>query len=444
MPSLRRFAEWRDVPSESREREFASALRRAKWFDERLHAFVEFSAANRQSSHSGQLQSQPYAAKDLFITGSHRPRAGLKEPILFEAKPAAALSLLDRAGARCLGFTAMTELAYEPSGYNAVCERARNPWNFGFVPGGSSSGSAVAVASGLVVFALGSDTGGSIRMPAHCCGVTGWKPTWGSVSAEGALPLAPFLDCVGLLARSAADLAPAADVLHGAQMLSRPIETIAVAADALQETEHPVRRACEDGIAALQALGVAISKVDALAAIAKIDEHALLIMQAEAARTHAQRLDSGELNPVLSKRLSKGLAIDDSALAASRALRPVLAGDFASFVLGDSDALILPVMPMRTPGWEDVDPASPRFSGRQLYALSRFCRFVNMLGWPAVAVPVGFDDRGLPVAIQIIGRAGSDRTLIALAQAMQSRTDWHARVPAAIADLIADDETGAQ
>ena len=109
-------------------------------------------------------------------------------------------------------------------------------------------------------------------------------------------------------------------------------------------------------------------------------------------------------------------------------------------VLGAADALILPVMPMRTPAWEDVDPASPRFSGRRLYELSRFCRFVNMLGWPAVAVPVGFDDRGLPVAMQIIGREGLDRALIALAQQMQSRTDWHARVPAGIADMLTGEE----
>ena len=421
-----------------------SALDRAKRLDERLHAFVEFSSVGHPPSPVGPLESQSYAVKDLFITRIHRPRAGLKDPIAFAAEPAAALSLLDGAGARCLGFTAMTELAYEPSGYNAVSERARNPWNLDRIPGGSSSGSAVVVASGSAVFALGSDTGGSIRIPAHCCGVTGWKPTWGNISAQGAVPLAPFLDAFGLLARSADDLATAADVLLGAQAASDRIERIAIAADALDETELPVRRACGDGIAALQAVGIALSSVNALAAVTKIDAHALLIMQAEAARTHAQRLNSGELSPVLSKRLFKGLAIGDSALAASRALRPDLCADFEESILGRADALILPVMPMRTPAWEEVDPASPRFSGRRLYEISRFCRFVNMLGWPAVAVPVGFDDRGLPVGMQIIGRAGSDRALIALAQDMQARTNWHARVPAGIADLINRGDRDAQ
>ena len=178
MSSFRRFAEWRDLSFASREQHFASALRHAQGLEPRLHAFVEMSAADGPPPRPGRLQSQSYAAKDLFITGSHRPRAGLKEPITFDAKSATALSLLDNAGARCLGFTAMTELAYEPSGYSAVCERAHNPWNLDCIPGGSSSGSAVAVASGSAVFALGSDTGGSIRIPAHCCGITGWKPTW--------------------------------------------------------------------------------------------------------------------------------------------------------------------------------------------------------------------------------------------------------------------------
>jgi aspartyl-tRNA(Asn)/glutamyl-tRNA(Gln) amidotransferase subunit A len=427
------------MSSGSPEWEFASAIRQAKRLDVRLHAFVEFSAEDGPLSATGQLQSQHYAAKDLFITRTHRPCAGLNEPIAFEAKPALALSLLDDAGARCLGFTALTELAYEPSGFNAVSARARNPWNLDCIPGGSSSGSGVAVASGSVDFALGSDTGGSIRIPAHCCGVTGWKPTWGSVSVQGVVPLAPFLDCIGLLARSAADFASAADVLLGEQTPSRPIQRIAIAVDALTETEFSVRRACEDGIAALEALGVSGTRVNALAAIAKLDEHALLIMQAEAARTHARRLNTGELSAVLSKRLSKGLTINDGALAASRALRPALSADFEKTILDGADALILPVMPIRTPTWDDVDPGSPRFSGRRLYELSRFCRFVNMLGWPAVAVPAGFDDRGLPVAMQIVGRPGSDRALITLAQQMQSRTEWHARVPTAINDLIIED-----
>jgi aspartyl-tRNA(Asn)/glutamyl-tRNA(Gln) amidotransferase subunit A len=334
----------------------------------------------------------------------------------------------------------MTELAYEPSGFNAATDYPRNPWNCDFIPGGSSSGSAVAVAGGMSVVALGSDTGGSIRIPAHCCGVTGFKPSWGAIDVTGTVSLAPFLDCVGLLARSAADLAPAAAMLLSNAPPPTVIKNIVVFGDVLDAAEPPIRRACQNGIDLIGTVPVTVSRADALSAIARIDEHALIVMQGEAARTHASRLDHPALDPVLRKRLAKGLFIDEETLAASRKLRAPLLKDFEDKTLGSADAAILPVMPICTPAYVDVDPASPSFSGRRLYDLSRYCRFVNMLGLPAIALPVGFDDRGLPVGLQVIGRRGRDRDLIALASRIQENSDWHARVPDAIADVIDHDD----
>ena len=163
-------------------------------------------------------------------------------------------------------------------------------------------------------------------------------------------------------------------------------------------------------------------------------------MQGEAARTHGSRIKDPVLDPVLRKRLAKGLTIDEGTLAASRKMRAPLLEDFEAKILGSADAAILPVMPICTPCYVDVDPASASFSGRRLYELSRYCRFVNMLGLPAVALPLGFDDRGLPVGLQLIGRRGRDRDLIALASRIQEKSDWHARVPDAIHDLIEIDE----
>jgi aspartyl-tRNA(Asn)/glutamyl-tRNA(Gln) amidotransferase subunit A len=117
-----------------------------------------------------------------------------------------------------------------------------------------------------------------------------------------------------------------------------------------------------------------------------------------------------------------------------------LVKDFEEQVLGKADAAILPVMAIRTPPLAEVDPALPSFSARRLYELSRYTRFVNMLGLPAVSIPVGFDDRGLPVALQMIGRPSSDFDLIALAIRVQARTDWHGRFPTAIHDLIDSSE----
>ena len=214
MTDSARFSNWAALDKPTQTMVAATAIDRARRLEPRLHAFVEIQRPDIAPSANGSLAFIPYAAKDLFVAPKHRPKGGLADVFDFGLNGYAdVLRRLDDAGACRIGFTAMTELAYEPSGYNAVSAYPRNPWNLDFITGGSSSGSAVAVTSGAAVIALGSDTGGSIRIPSHCTGATGWKPSWGAVSVAGALPLAPFLDCVGLLARCAADLAPAAAVL---------------------------------------------------------------------------------------------------------------------------------------------------------------------------------------------------------------------------------------
>jgi len=437
MADTPRFSIWARLTGELRHGLASTASARARQLDACLHAFVSIDDRCPSQSENGVLARVPYAAKDLLAAPDHRPRCGLAELMDYGIDSyAEVLQRLDAAGAGRVGFTAMTELAYEPSGYNAVCDFPNNPWDFDFIPGGSSSGSAVAVASGSVVVALGTDTGGSVRIPSHCTGVTGWKPTWGTVSTDGCMALAPFLDCIGLLARSAADLAPAAAIISTNAQRHAPIERVAALDDALSAAEPDIRRACQDGLDSIQACGVAISHRKGLAAIEAIDTHALIVMQGEAARTHANRLDHAAISPVLRKRLVKGLTIDDATLAASRAARPQLLKDFEDRVFGRADAVILPVMAIRTPPTTEVDPAAKSFSARRLYELSNYCRFVNMLGLPAIAIPVGFDDRGLPVALQVVGRRRHDLDLIELAERVQVRTDWHARIPAGIHDLV--------
>jgi len=160
-------------------------------------------------------------------------------------------------------------------------------------------------------------------------------------------------------------------------------------------------------------------------------------MQAEAARVHAARLDDVRVDATLRKRLGKGLAIRDEVLARSLTMRTSLRDAFLTEILGDADVALLPVIPITTPRVAETDPASPEFSARTLYALSRFTRFVNYLGLPAVALPVGFDARGMPVALQIVGRPGSEGQLIALTGSFQSKTDWHGRVPSMIVPDVA-------
>ena len=175
---------------------------------------------------------------------------------------------------------------------------------------------------------------------------------------------------------------------------------------------------------------------DAVAAIEALDRHVFTIMQAEAARMHRELMDNDSLDPVLTRRLAKGLAIDDETLAASVVGTFAVRGGFrrqgfsecrCDRPSGDFDP---------NPAAVECDPRSAWFNAKTLYELSHWTRFVNMLGFPAVAIPVGFDDRAMPVALQIVGKPRSDHALIALAAAVQGRSDWHGRVPAAVPDLV--------
>jgi len=429
-----RLCDWTMATDDKRQEMRATARRRALSLDMRLNAFASIDTSSRGAS--GALDGLPYGAKDMFRTPIHEPTCGFA--VAGEMGIVGTCDLfgrLDSAGADFVGFTNMPALAYEPSGWNAAHDRVRNPWNPQFISGGSSSGSAVAVASGSLVAALGSDTGGSLRIPAHACGVSAWKPTWGLVSASGAMALAPTLDTIGLIARSAADLLTVAE--HVAELPpTQGICRAAILNEALVDCEPSVRRAIEDGLAALATCQLTLTRVDGANAINTIDQHAMVVMQGESARLHHARLDNLACDQSLRRRVAKGLEIEDRTLDSSRQARRSLAADFIAQVLHDAEAAVLPVMTIRTPVADECDPRSERFSAKTLYALSRWTRFVNMLGFPAIALPVGFDDRTMPVALQIIGRPGSDRALFDLGRQMQAATDWHARVPTGILDLV--------
>ena len=432
---MRRFPDWATLDMAGRRAWQDSARARAQALEPLLNAFAHITTAPAARP-AGPLAGLPYAAKDMFQTPSHRPGGGFADGgDLGIVGTSDLLHRLAEAGADRIGFTNMTELAYEPSGFNASRGRVRNPWDLDFITGGSSSGSAAAVASGSVVAALGSDTGGSLRIPAHGCGITAWKPTYGLVSARGAMPLAPTLDTVGLMARNADDMRALLPIVANLPA-AHPIGRAAVLADVVAEAEAAVRRAVTNAVAALAGIGVAIEQRAGLAAIDAADGPMLTVLQGESARVHGAVLDQRPLAAALRRRLAKGLEISDAALAEAVAARPRLARDFDETVLAGNDVAVLPVMAIATPRATECDPSSEQFSARTLYALSRFARFVNMLGYPAVALPAGFDDNGLPVAVQIVGRTGSDLALIEVARDMQRSTDWHGRVPTAVADVV--------
>lgn len=395
---------------------------------DRFGAFVAYE--RRPAKGRGALRDLTYALKDCVAVAGRAPTCGLTQPPgALPERDATIVALLDEAGATRIGFTEMTPLAYEPSGGNPHRRRPINPWNASKICGGSSSGSAVAVAAGLVDFALGSDTGGSLRIPAHCCGVSAWKPTYGLLSVDGIMPLAPSLDTIGFLARSAPVLARVQDTLTNNRAGAR-VARVAIAEDCIAYSG--AARAVAAIKADLDALGLATTATALQPLLQACDSPVLTLMQAEAAASHRALIGSGVLDSTLTKRLSHGLAFSENDCAAARAALAAIAEDDNAFA--GADAILLPVLSGPTPSVDSCEPGHDSFSGRTLYALSALTRFVNGLGLPAVAIPAGFDDDGMPVAVQLVGRRGSDRALLDLAAAVQARQPANMFVPPALAD----------
>ncbi len=436
MTKLKRFRNW--VSLTRSEQAAASAVCRLRTSSLGMHLNAVATLLPDWDSGSGSLAGLPYVAKDMFGTGVHSPSHGLSTPPPTDGRRAEVLLRLDRAGASLIAAAEMTALAYEPSGYNAARGRVLNPWDFDAVTGGSSSGPAALVAAGCAFAALGSDTGGSVRIPASCCGVTSLKPTPGAIPETGAMALAPSLDTIGLFARGAEDLSLLWPVVSMQSVAPARVERAARLTCFFEVSSPDVRAACDRATDTLADLGVSIASRGGFVKLA--DELAMTVMQGEAARAFGM-LDIAD-DPLLRKRLSKGLGITERMLSDCLAERDRLREEFLH-MLGDADVALTPTMPIAVPDAAETDPASDRFRARTLYDLSQFTRFVNFLGLPAMSLPAGFDNKGRPVGLQIIGRQRQEAQLIALATRFQDVTDWHGRVPKAIEGAINDESEAA-
>src|ERR1700744_4089152 len=207
--------------------------------------------------YQGPLSGLPYVAKDMFATGRSQPSWGCSTPQARALPGASVIDRLDQAGASLIGAATMTELAYEASGIGR--RGALNPWRFDAIPGGSSTGSAILVASGCCFAALGSDTAGSVRIPAHCCGITALKPGHGKIPLDGAMSLAPSLDTVGVFARSAADLAllwpvVSSDPAAAIEKLPRAV----LLRDAFEASDAEIASVCRGAVSVLAECGMGI------------------------------------------------------------------------------------------------------------------------------------------------------------------------------------------
>ena len=432
--TVNRFTNWFELGPAARRDWHAQSRNLAHALNGRLNAILQIEPTHVIAD--GPLLGLPFGVKDMLRSAGRRPSGGLADGSGLPIEGTSALiERLGRAGADLVCFTAMTELASEPSGFNAAHGRVKNPWDLHYVSGGSSSGSAAAVASGAVAVAIGSDTGGSVRIPACCCGVTAWKPTYRLVATEGTMPLSPSLDTIGLLGRSAGEILPAARTIAELPQ-AQPIRRIAIIRDAFEQCVPAIQRGASDLADVLSQRDAVIGTANGLAAIEAVDAVTLTVMAGESGRVHRRYIDDQAIEPTLRRRLAKGLEISDETLAENIGKRDSLIADFERTVMNGFDAAIVPIMAITTPTADQCEPGNARFSGKVLYALSRFTRFVNLLGYPSIAVPVGFDASGMPVGVQIIGRRNTDLALLELVEDLQRHSDWHGRITAAVADLV--------
>jgi aspartyl-tRNA(Asn)/glutamyl-tRNA(Gln) amidotransferase subunit A len=406
-------------------------------------------AALAKGNNRGALHGVPLAHKDMYYEAGKVVTCGSKIRRDFVATTTStALQRLKDAGSIRLGSLQMVEFAYGPTGHNPHYGAVRNPWNVDHITGGSSSGSGSAVGARLTFAALGSDTGGSIRMPAHFCGVTGFKTTVGLISRAGAMPLSQSLDTVGPLAQTVEDCALLVGLMAGADpedptTSTRPVPdymaatkgsikglTIGVpTAFYVDDLDSEVARVLDETIAVLRKEGAEIVKVE-LPDQRQLTAACQIVLATEAAAFHKRWMIERpqDYGAQVLMRLQNGLAIPAvTYLEAMRWRGPALAAYLAA--VAGTDAVIAPVAPMPAVTIAESDVGNSLDAEAVIQRITRFTRPINYLGLPSLSIPAGFTKSGLPVGMQLIGRSFDEAGLVRIGAAFQRATDYHQRVP---------------
>jgi aspartyl-tRNA(Asn)/glutamyl-tRNA(Gln) amidotransferase subunit A len=430
-----------------------ACLERIELLDGRLHCFITLTAisaleqarqaeADIRKGKTGELRGIPLALKDMFETARVRTTAGSKIFTAFvPEKDAAAVEKLISAGAVMLGKLNLHEIALGVTNENPHYGDCLNPWDENHISGGSSGGAAAALAAGLCFGALGTDTGGSIRIPSSLCGVVGLKPTRGRVSLRGVIPLSWSLDHAGPMARRVRDVAilykaiagydpgdpfsvkvPVKDVLTH---LADGVQgwRVALARDSyFDDADADVLEAVQQAAVVFEGLGAQVSEVPFPGASEAAQFNAL-ITQSEAAAFHHDRLASQpeDFGEDVLKRLRAGAAYTSFETILARAAQPVLRRQIERF-FESYDILLTPTTPISAPlrGGDAVERAR---------LLTRFTAPFNLTGLPALSLPCGFAKNGLPVGLQIVSRPWADAEVLRVGQAYEQSTEWHLRQP---------------
>jgi aspartyl-tRNA(Asn)/glutamyl-tRNA(Gln) amidotransferase subunit A len=400
---------------------------------------------------AGPLHGVPYGPKDLYSTRGIRTTGG--STILADFVPAEDSTVVARLGAAgliVLGKLNMHEFAYGPEGLNAHYGDAMNPWDARAhrAAGGSSSGSGVAVAAALCPGALGSDTGGSIRIPASLCGISGVKPTYGRVSRAGVLPLSWSMDHAGPMARTVEDCALMLRAMAGydpadptTSVLPVPDYAAALGGDVkglrvgvlrahFADVAAPeVRDAVLAAARALEQAGAVVDEVS-LAQIEHVAAASFAIVATEALAYHAEwmRTRPGDYQPDVRERLTMGALVSGVQYVRAQQVRQLVRQEVDA-ALAKRDVLLAPATPIPAPvlGEKTVELGDGPSDVRS--ALIRLTRPFNFSGHPCCSVPCGFTAGGLPIGMQFVGRPFDEATVMRAGDAYQRLTDWHLRRP---------------
>lgn len=400
----------------------------------------------------GPLHGVPIGIKDLCYTKGVRTMGGLAVRRDFvPGEDATVVTRLRAAGAVVLGKTNLSEGA--AAGYNPVMDVPLNPWNPDCWPGMSSSGSGVAVAAGLCFGAVGTDTGGSIRMPSSANGVVGLKPTYGRVSRFGVMAMAPSLDHVGPMAREVADVAVLFDAMAGrdpadptcldaapaaaARALGGGVRGLRIGVDrsyALRNTDPGQARAIEAALKVLEGRGAVITPVR-MPDLSDVVPTWLAICGAEIAAAHAATYPAraAEYGPYLREFLAAGASVTPQDLTAARRRRAELTAQMDA-LLETVDAMAGPAG--GDPAWPITHalqtgpmPAYHQAWGAAQPRSAEFTMPMDLAGVPAICLPCGLSAEGLPYSIQFTGRRLSEALLCRVAFDYEQATDWHTRHP---------------
>lgn len=425
-----------------------AVLARVRDFNPRLNCFItvmedEAMAAARRADRAlargelaGPLLGVPVSVKDLFDTRNVRTTAASR--IMATRVPkhdAVAVRCLRESGAIIFAKANMSEFAY--GSVQSASGELRNPWDTERFAGGSSSGSGSSIAAGLGYASLGSDTAGSIRMPAAFCGVVGLKPTYERVSRAGAVPLAWTMDHAGPLARTVRDAAIVLGALvkrsngrrpeNFLRGLPRNLEGYSIGiprAHFYEDLDGEVAKALVEAQRVLRRAGARLRTVD-IPHAPYANLAAALIMQVEAAAFHRKMISTRflEYGEIFRGRLVQGLLVPGPTYLKAQQVRALVKLEFDR-ALEKVDALLTPTTPIPAHRLDETPRKSPRVA-----EVGRFTSPVNLAGLPALSVPCGFTRGNLPIGMQLVGRAFDESTLIGIGNVYQGETDWHTLHP---------------